>query len=539
MKYEYPPIELLNPIKQGYAHLFDSEVRRQCRALEQTLEDYRVNAKVIGVTRGPSVTNFELEPAPGVKVSSIINLADDLALRLAAPCIRIVAPVPGKAAIGLEVPNITNDTVSFREMVDCEAVRNDPSKLCVGLGKDISGHVVTIDLSKMPHLLMAGTSGSAMTACVNTLLAGILYKARPDEVKLVLIDPKVTELTNYNGLPHLLTPVVTDAEKAVTVLHWLVAEMERRYKIFTGIRVRDIKEYNAQAAKTMPYIVIVINEMYHLTKADKEGLEKAILHLAQKSRATGIHLVLTTQRPSVDVITGWVKANIPSRIAFAVSSATDSHTILDMGGAEKLLGRGDMLFYPIGAYSPLRVQGAYISDEELDRVIGFIKQQEFPGEYGNDFTIMALPFDIQKKMTHARTFTINASEEKIIDELLDESVGFVMDLGMASATVLQRRFRIDHERAERLIEMMEEMGIVGLANGDEMLELRMTRKEVEDVGSAKSIMKYIYMAKETDRERVATEMLKERIPLETIIKVSKLSEERIRKLAKSLGLVVW
>jgi S-DNA-T family DNA segregation ATPase FtsK/SpoIIIE len=539
MKYEFPPIELLNPIKQGYSHLFDSEVRRQCRALEQTLEDFRVDAKVVGVTRGPSVTRYELEPARGVKVSSIINLADDLALRLAAPCIRIVNPVPGKATIGIEAPNTTDDTVSFREMVSCEAVRENPSKLCVGLGKGISGNVVTIDLSKMPHLLMAGTSGSGVSACVNTLLGGVLYKARPDEVKLVLIDPKVTELTNYNGLPHLLFPVITDAEKAVSVLHWLVAEMERRYKIFEGSRVRDIKEYNAQAAKIMPYFVIVINEMYHLTMADKEGLEKAILLLAQKSRATGIHLVLTTQRPSVNVVTGWVKANIPSRIAFAVSSTTDSRTILNMAGAEKLLGRGDMLFYPIGASSPLRVQGAYISDEELDRVIKFIKQQEIPAEYCNEFTIMALPFDIQKKMKNAIGHSVKASEDNLIDGVLDDAVGLVMDLGMASASVLQRRFHIDYERAERLIEMMEEMGIIGLANGEEMRELRMTRKEVEDVGSARCIMKYINMAKETERERVATEMLKERIPLETIIKVSKLSEERIRKLAKSLGLVVW
>lgn len=536
MKYEFPPIELLNPLKQGYAHLFDSEVRRQCRALEQTLADFRVNAKVIGVTRGPSVTRYELEPAPGVKVSSIINLADDLALRLAAPCIRIVNPMPGKATIGIEAPNNTDDTVNIREMVDCEAVQNNPSKLCVGLGKGISGNVVTIDLSKMPHLLMAGTSGSGVSACVNTLLAGILYKARPDEVKLVLMDPKISELMNYSGLPHLLFPVITDAKKAVTVLHWLVAEMERRYKIFEGIRVRDIKEYNAQAAKIMPYIVIVIKEMYHLTMVDKEDLEEAIFHLAQKSRAAGIHLVLTTQRPSVDVITGWVKANIPSRIAFAVSSVTDSRTILDMGGAERLLDKGDMLFYPIGASSPLRVQGAFISKEELERVIDFIKRQGIPAEYSNEFSVLA--YDIQKKMKHARAFDVNTSEENIIDELLDESVGFVMDLGMASATVLQRRFRIDHERAERLIEMMEEMGIVGLANGDEMRELRMTRKEVEDVGSAKSIMKYIYMAKETDRERVATEMLKERIPLETIIRISKLSEERIRKLAKALGIEV-
>ncbi|MBO6038792.1 MAG: DNA translocase FtsK, partial [Acidaminococcaceae bacterium] len=361
-EYIFPPLELLNTVKRTNRRQFDSDVREQCRKLEQTLADFRVNAKVIGVTRGPSVTRYELEPAPGVKVSSVVNLADDIALRLAAPGVRVEAPIPGKAAIGIEAPNITNDMVSFREIVDCEDVRKSSSKLCVGLGKDIEGKVITIDLAKMPHLLVAGTTGSGKSVCVNTLLAGIMYKARPDEVKLILVDPKVVELTNYNGIPHLLVPVVTDAKKAASALHWAVGEMERRYKSFADTRVRDIKAYNAQAEEKMPYIVIVIDEMSDLMMVAKADVEDAILRLAQKARACGIHMVLATQRPSVDVITGIVKANIPSRIAFAVSSLTDSRTILDMGGAEKLLGKGDMLDYPIGANKPSRVQGAFVSD---------------------------------------------------------------------------------------------------------------------------------------------------------------------------------
>ena len=432
-----------------------------------------------GVTRGPSVTRYELEPAPGVKVSSVVNLADDIALRLAAPGVRVEAPIPGKAAIGIEAPNITNDMVSFREIVDCEDVRKSPSKLCVGLGKDIEGKVITIDLAKMPHLLVAGTTGSGKSVCVNTLLAGIMYKARPDEVKLILVDPKVVELTNYNGIPHLLVPVVTDAKKAASALHWAVAEMERRYKSFADTRVRDIKAYNAQAEEKMPYIVIVIDEMSDLMMVAKADVEDAILRLAQKARACGIHMVLATQRPSVDVITGIVKANIPSRIAFAVSSLTDSRTILDMGGAEKLLGKGDMLYYPIGANKPSRVQGAFVSDEELNRVTDFIKKQAIPVEYSDEVTNVALPSDSQKETKNAAAGGGETQEENGQDELLDDAIRLVLDLGQASASMLQRRFRIGYNRAARLVETMEELGIVGPAIGSKPRELLMSREEVE------------------------------------------------------------
>ena len=477
--YIFPPLELLNPVKRINRRQFDSDVREQCRKLEQTLADFRVSAKVIGVTRGPSVTRYELEPAPGVKVSSVVNLADDIALRLAAPGVRVEAPIPGKAAIGIEAPNTTNDMVSFREIVDCEDVRKNPSKLCVGLGKDIEGKVITIDLAKMPHLLVAGTTGSGKSVCVNTLLAGIMYKARPDEVKLILVDPKVVELTNYNGIPHLLVPVVTDAKKAASALHWAVGEMERRYKSFADSRVRDIKAYNAQAEEKMPFIVIVIDEMSDLMMVAKADVEDAILRLAQKARACGIHMVLATQRPSVDVITGIVKANIPSRIAFAVSSLTDSRTILDMGGAEKLLGKGDMLFYPIGENKPSRVQGAFVSDEELNRVTDFIKQQAIPVEYSDEVTNVALPSDSQKEAKNAAAGGGEAQEENGQDELLDDAIRLVLDLGQASASMLQRRFRIGYNRAARLVETMEELGIVGPAIGSKPRELRMSREEVE------------------------------------------------------------
>ena len=478
-EYIFPPLDLLNPVKKTNRRQFDSDVREQCRKLEQTLADFRVNAKVTGVTRGPSVTRYELEPAPGVKVSSVVNLADDIALRLAAPGVRVEAPIPGKAAIGIEAPNVTNDMVSFREIVDCEDVRKSSSKLCVGLGKDIEGKVITIDLAKMPHLLVAGTTGSGKSVCVNTLLAGIMYKARPDEVKLILVDPKVVELTNYNGIPHLLVPVVTDAKKAASALHWAVGEMERRYKSFADTRVRDIKAYNAQAEEKMPYIVIVIDEMSDLMMVAKADVEDAILRLAQKARACGIHMVLATQRPSVDVITGIVKANIPSRIAFAVSSLTDSRTILDMGGAEKLLGKGDMLYYPIGANKPSRVQGAFVSDEELNRVTDFIKQQAIPVEYSDEVTNAVLPSDSQKEAKNAIAGGGDAPEEQGQDELLDDAIRLVLDLGQASASMLQRRFRIGYNRAARLVEAMEELGIVGPAIGSKPRELKMSRDEVE------------------------------------------------------------
>ena len=384
--FTFPSLDLLNPVEKVNHQQFDSDVMEQCRKLEQTLADFRVSAKVIGVTRGPTVTRYELESAPGIKVSTVVNLADDIAFRLAVPIIRVEPPVLGMSVIGIEAPNDTTDMVSFREIVDCEDVCKNPSKLCVGLGKDIGGKVITIDLAKMPHLLVAGASGSGKTVWLNTLLAGIMYKARPDEVKMILVDTNVVALTNYNGIPHLLTPVITDAKKAASALRWALAEMERRYKTLVDFHVRDIKAYNAQSEEKMPFIVIVINEISDLLMKFKYDTEDAILRLAQKARRCGIHMILATRYPSEDVIAGIVKSNITSRIAFAVSSSKESRTILDMRGAEKLLGNGDMLYYPIGAIRPARVQGAFISGEELERVMGFVKQQKLPVVYNNKVT---------------------------------------------------------------------------------------------------------------------------------------------------------
>lgn len=478
LNYRFPPLEILdNPVIADPVS-YESDIMQQCSILEQTLADFKVKASVIAVTRGPSVTRFELEPAPGVKVSSVVNLADDIALKLAASGVRIEAPIPGKAAIGIEVPNIKNDPVFFKEVVDNAAVTSNSSKLCIGLGKDISGNIITADLSKMPHLLVAGSTGSGKSVCINTIIAGILYKASPDDVKLILVDPKVVELSNYNGIPHLLTPVVTDAKKAASALHWAVAEMERRYQLFADNHVREINSYNQKAAEKMPFIVIIIDELSDLMMVAKVDVEDAILRLAQKARAAGIHLILATQRPSVDVITGIVKANIPSRIAFAVSSQTDSRTILDMGGAEKLLGKGDMLFYPIGFNKPVRVQGAFVSDSELNRIVDFITRQSIPLNYSEEITAQALECDAKNNSNNLDTAANSSSV--CDDDLFEDAVQLVLDMGQASSSMLQRRFRIGYTRAARLVDIMEELGIVGQSAGSKPREVIMSRQEVEE-----------------------------------------------------------
>lgn len=473
--YILPPLDLLDMPKASDPASYQKDIMEQCTVLEQTLKDFRVRASVIAVTRGPSVTRFELEPAPGVKVSSVVNLADDIALRLAAPGVRIEAPIPGKSAIGIEAPNTKNDTVCFREVVDDAKVRNVPSRLCIGLGKDISGNIISADLSKMPHLLVAGSTGSGKSVCINTIITGILYKARPDEVKLILVDPKVVELSNYNGIPHLLTPVVTEPKKAASSLHWAVAEMERRYKLFADNHVREINSYNAQAQEKMPFIVIIIDELSDLMMVAKVDVEDAILRLAQKARAAGIHLILATQRPSVDVITGIVKANIPSRIAFAVSSQTDSRTIIDMGGAEKLLGKGDMLFYPIGFNKPVRVQGAFVTDAEINNIVDFIVQQSIPVNYSEEVTQQELECDGRSGGAED-----NMPSSPMEDELFEDALNLVLDMGQASSSMLQRRFRIGYTRAARLVDTMEELGIVGQSVGSKPREVIMSRQEAEE-----------------------------------------------------------
>ena len=470
--YKYPPMSLLHPLPRAKQTILSEETQEQSRILERTLNDFNVRAKVVNITCGPSVTRFELEPAPGVKVSRIVNLSDDLALKLAAPGIRI-EPIPGKTAIGIEVPNLKNEAVSFRSIIDCDVIKKTKNKLCVGLGKDIAGNVVTADLGKMPHLLVAGSTGSGKSVCINTIIASILFRAAPEEVRLILVDPKVVELTNYNGIPHLLTPVVTNAKQAASALHWAVVEMERRYSLFADTQVREINRYNEVVDEKLPFIIIIIDELADLMMVAAVDVEDAILRLAQKARAAGIHLILATQRPSVDVITGIIKANIPSRIAFAVSSQTDSRTILDMGGAEKLLGKGDMLFYPIGANRPQRVQGAFVSDEELDRLVNYIKSQSIPVDYSEAVTTQELESDTKKSQSNVN------NDGMIEDELFEDAVRLVMDTRQASSSMLQRKFRIGYTRAARLVDTMEEYGIVGPAMGSKPRELTMNQSDIE------------------------------------------------------------
>ncbi|HEY3423165.1 MAG TPA: DNA translocase FtsK 4TM domain-containing protein, partial [Negativicutes bacterium] len=466
--YILPPLSILKKINKPKQLKLPKEVIDNARILEETLSNFHVSAKIINTCQGPAVTRYELEPAPGVKVSKIVNLADDLALKLAAPGIRIEAPIPGKAAIGIEVPNKEVSGVQLREVLESEEFQHASSRLTVALGKDIAGQSIITDLSKMPHLLVAGATGSGKSVCINTLITSILFKALPEEVKFILIDPKMVELSNYNGIPHLMTPVVTDAKKAAAALNWAVQEMERRYAIFATANVRDIARYNETVDEdTLPFIVIIIDELADLMMVAPVDVEDAICRLAQKARAAGLHLVLATQRPSVDVITGIIKANVPSRISFSVSSQIDSRTILDMSGAEKLLGKGDMLFYPVGAAKPLRVQGAFIADSEVEDLIAHIKRQAEP-KYDDGITTCELPSNESQQ-----------DPEKPEDELLEEAVRMVFETGQASVSMLQRKFRIGYTRAARLIDTLEEMKIVGPNLGSKAREIMMTSEQVD------------------------------------------------------------
>lgn len=472
--YEFPPLTLLNPPRPVNRNHSRQEMETQGHIIEKTLSDFGVKAALVNVTKGPSVTRYELEPAPGVKVNKIQNLAEDIALKLAVTSVRI-EPIPGKAAIGIEVPSRYSEAVTFRSIVDCDEIRNAKGKLCVGLGKDISGRVIVADLSKMPHLLIAGSTGSGKSVCINTIIASLLYRAKPNEVKLILVDPKVVELTNYNGIPHLLTPVVTGPKQAASALHWAVVEMERRYSLFAKTQVRKIDDYNAlvPSDEALPFIVVIIDELSDLMMVAAVDVEDAILRLAQKARAAGIHLILATQRPSVDVLTGTIKANIPSRIAFAVSSNTDSRTILDMSGAENLLGRGDMLYFPTGANKPTRVQGAFITDEELGRIVDFIKSESIPTAYEEEVTTQALSEDKKK---HAG----GEGEDEAEDDLFEDALRLVVSTHQASSSMLQRKFRIGYTRAARLVDMMEEKGIVGPSEGSKPRSLIMSETAIAE-----------------------------------------------------------
>lgn len=472
--YELPKVEeiLASEVKKKNFAL-EREIAENAQTLAQTLENFKVKAKIINACHGPAVTRYELEPAPGVKVSKITNLADDLALSLAAFSVRI-EPIPGKAAIGIEVPNKELEGIRLREVLEKPAFATAKSKLTVGLGVDIAGQGIFADLAKMPHLLVAGATGSGKSVCINTLITSVLFKARPDEVKFILIDPKMVELSNYNGIPHLMVPVVTDAKKAASVLNWSVQEMEKRYAKFAETGVRDMERFNAaKPEEKMPAIVIIIDELADLMMVAPHDVEDAICRLAQKARAAGIHLVLATQRPSVDVITGIIKANIPSRISFAVSSQIDSRTILDMSGAEKLLGKGDMLFYPVGSAKPQRVQGAFVSDEEVERLLDFIRGQGQQMEENREIIEYtenaAMEADDGKK---------DAAKEKI-DELLGDAIELVMSSGQASTSSIQRRFRIGYTRAARLIDTMEEMKIIGPSLGSKPREILVSSEEAE------------------------------------------------------------
>lgn len=467
--YSKPPIRLLNKLEHKNDKRSKKKVLENARQLEQTLKDFGVDANINQVTVGPSITRYEIQPKPGVKVSKIVNLTDDIALSLAAKSIRMEAPIPGKSAIGIEVPNDESQMVSIREIIESSEFNNFKSPLAMGLGKDVSGKIIIGDIAKMPHLLIAGSTGSGKSVCVNTLITSILYKAKPDEVKLMLIDPKVVELANYNGIPHLLVPVVTDAKKAANALCWAVTEMNRRYTLFAESQVKDITSYNEKTDNPLPKIVIIIDELADLMMVSSNEVEDYICRLAQMARAAGMHLIVATQRPSVDVITGVIKANIPSRISFAVSSQTDSRTIIDMGGAEKLLGKGDMLFYPLGANKPVRLQGAFISEEESEKVIEHVKNEVGEIEFSSE---------IEQSISN-----VNTSRDDSADELLADVIEFVVMSGQASASMLQRKFKIGFNRAARIIDDMEERGIIGPSEGSKPRKVLISKEEFEELNS--------------------------------------------------------
>lgn len=510
-KYQFPPIQLLKPKLNSDDGDAMEEMQNNAKKLIDTLTSFGVKASIVNICRGPSVTRYELQPAPGVKISKITNLSDDIALNLAANGVRIEAPIPGKAAVGIEVPNKVVSMVTMRELIDSDKFKNSKSKLTTVLGRDISGEIVVTDLAKMPHLLIAGTTGSGKSVCVNSILMSILYKATPDEVKLLLIDPKMVEFSKYKGIPHLLIPVVSDAKKAAGALAWAVNEMLQRYKIFSEYDCKDIDSYNSLIEKNMNYmeknppvvneegeevqpvlevnglpvakekmsrVVIAIDELADLMMAAPSEVEDSICRLAQMARAAGMHLILATQRPTVNVITGLIKANVPSRISLKVSSNTDSRTILDTGGGEKLIGRGDMLFLPVGAPKPIRVQGCYASDEEIEGVTHYIKKA-YSAQYNSEIEekikkIAAEEIAQGKKSGDSDS----ASDEGLdVDSKMEEAIKCVIEAGQASTSLLQRRLKVGYARAGRMIDDMEQMGVVGPHQGSKPRDVLMTYNE--------------------------------------------------------------
>ncbi len=480
--YHFPPVTMLETTKELAEQDVTEELKINGQMLVQTLKSFGVQTKIVDISRGPAVTRYELQPAAGVKISKITNLADDIAMNLAASGVRIEAPIPGKAAVGIEVPNKKVSVVRMRELVESNSFTAAKSRLTVVLGRDIAGGIATADLGKMPHLLIAGSTGSGKSVCINSFIISLLYKSTPDEVRFLMIDPKVVELGIYNGIPQLLVPVVTDPRKAAGALGWAVTEMLKRYKIFAENNVRDLSSYNMLAASSgykdandqpmqhMPQIVIIIDELADLMMAAPNEVEDSICRLAQMARAAGMHLLIATQRPSVDVITGIIKANIPSRIAFAVSSQVDSRTILDMGGAEKLLGRGDMLFAPVGSPKPVRIQGCFVGDSEIESVVNFVKKTQ---ETGYDQNIVE---EIEKNAV-AEKDSGDSGMSDDTDPMMPEAVKCVVEAGQASTSLLQRRLRLGYARAGRLVDEMEQMGIVGPHEGSKPRQVLITYQQ--------------------------------------------------------------
>jgi S-DNA-T family DNA segregation ATPase FtsK/SpoIIIE len=483
--YKFPTPSLLTPSPKSNNAGRDAYVKSTAIKLKTTLENFGVNVTITNYSCGPAVTRFEMQPEQGVKVSKILGLADDIKLALAAADIRIEAPIPGKAAIGIEVPNKENTVVSFRELAESDNFKKARSKIAFAVGKDISGQVIVGDIAKMPHLLIAGATGSGKSVCINTLIMSILFKAKPEEVKLIMIDPKMVELACYNGIPHLLIPVVTDPKKASGALNWAVEEMTRRYQAFADCQVRNIQGYNEKVNAAlesgevneeklapMPQIVVIVDELADLMMVAHGEVEDAIVRLSQLARAAGIHLVIATQRPSVDVITGLIKANVPSRIAFAVSSGVDSRTILDMVGAEKLLGKGDMLFYPTGYPKPVRVQGAFISDDDVNKVVDFLKKQNGIGTYDDE---------ISKSISSVgTTAAAGGSSGTGYDDYFIEAGRFILEQEKASIGMLQRKFRIGFNRAARIMDQLEEVGVVGPDEGTKARKIIMSPEQFDE-----------------------------------------------------------
>ena len=479
--YEYPPVELLSMNNKKVTRGSAKALAENAAKLQKTLFSFGVSAKVENVSVGPTITRYELKPAEGTRVSKIANLADDIALNLAAETIRIEAPIPGKQAVGIEVPNEKKEAVHLREVIESDEFENNKSKLSVALGKDVAGNTVIADIAKMPHVLIAGSTGSGKSVCINSIITSIIYNAKPSEVKLVMVDPKVVEVSVYNGIPHLLIPVVTDPKKAAGALAWAVIEMDDRYNKFAQKGVRDLKGYNKAIEKEnenakLPQIVIIIDELADLMMVAAKDVEEAICRLAQKARAAGMHLVIATQRPSVDVITGLIKANVPSRIAFAVSSQVDSRTILDCSGAEKLLGKGDMLFYPVGSTKPQRVQGAFVSDDEVEKIVDFVKSNAGEVVYNNEIIET-----IENSNKSDKELLESEASENTCDPLLNEAIETVVETGQASTSFIQRKFKVGYARAGRIIDQMEERGIISGYQGSKPREVLMSKERWEEL----------------------------------------------------------